>query len=98
MEFYLFTERGFMFLMRWGHFLSGITWIGILYYFNFVQGPFLAGVEEAATKKDNQGDTGKSYEGIDRTLDGQQIKTFEQQQDASEGCVGHEEHGDRVQL
>ena len=24
---------------RWGHFLAGITWIGLLYYFNFVQGP-----------------------------------------------------------
>ena len=48
----LFSELGIMFLIRWGHFLAGITWIGILYYFNFVQGPFLAGVEEAATKKD----------------------------------------------
>lgn len=26
---------------RWGHFLAGITWIGILYYFNFIQGAFL---------------------------------------------------------
>ena len=51
MDFFLFSERGIMFLMRWAHFLSGITWIGILYYFNFVQGPFLAGVDEAATKK-----------------------------------------------
>ncbi|MEE8433902.1 MAG: urate hydroxylase PuuD [bacterium] len=48
----LFSHLGIMFLMRWFHFLAGITWIGILYYFNFVQGPFLAGVEEAATKKD----------------------------------------------
>ncbi len=24
-------------LMRWGHVLAGITWIGLLYYFNFVQ-------------------------------------------------------------
>ncbi|MGH8545848.1 MAG: antitermination protein NusG, partial [Gammaproteobacteria bacterium] len=24
------------FLFRWIHFLAGITWIGILYYFNFV--------------------------------------------------------------
>ncbi|MFI5303636.1 MAG: urate hydroxylase PuuD [Nitrospiria bacterium] len=29
---------------RWGHFLAGITWIGILYYFNFVQVPFLKAV------------------------------------------------------
>lgn len=26
---------------RWGHFLAGIMWIGLLYYFNFVQGAFL---------------------------------------------------------
>ncbi len=25
------------FLARWSHFLFGITWIGLLYYFNFVQ-------------------------------------------------------------
>ena len=24
------------YLARWGHFLTGITWIGLLYYFNFV--------------------------------------------------------------
>lgn len=29
-------------LLRWIHFLSGITWIGILYYFNLVQVPALA--------------------------------------------------------
>jgi hypothetical protein len=29
-----------LFLLRWVHFLAGITWIGILYYFNFVQTPF----------------------------------------------------------
>ena len=28
------------FFLRWIHFLAGITWIGILYYFNFVQTPF----------------------------------------------------------
>lgn len=25
------------YLARWGHYLAGITWIGLLYYFNFVQ-------------------------------------------------------------
>ncbi|HEY5599162.1 MAG TPA: hypothetical protein VIK48_00610, partial [Candidatus Manganitrophaceae bacterium] len=29
---------------RWGHFLTGITWIGLLYYFNLVQVPFLKAV------------------------------------------------------
>ena len=27
-------------LLRWMHVLAGVTWIGILYYFNFVQTPF----------------------------------------------------------
>jgi uncharacterized membrane protein len=30
------------FLLRWAHFLAGITWIGVLYYFNFIQTPFFA--------------------------------------------------------
>jgi uncharacterized membrane protein len=34
-----------LFLLRWFHFLAGITWIGMLYYFNFVQTPFFAGAE-----------------------------------------------------
>lgn len=25
------------YLARWGHYLAGVTWIGLLYYFNFVQ-------------------------------------------------------------
>ncbi len=33
---------------RWGHFLAGITWIGILYYFNFVQVQFLKAVTPEA--------------------------------------------------
>ena len=34
-----------MFFLRWIHFLAGVTWIGILYYFNFVQTPFFAETE-----------------------------------------------------
>jgi uncharacterized membrane protein len=34
------TAAGWLFLLRWLHFLAGITWIGILYYFNFIQTPF----------------------------------------------------------
>jgi uncharacterized membrane protein len=34
-----------LFLLRWIHFLAGITWIGLLYYFNFVQTPFFAETE-----------------------------------------------------
>jgi len=36
----LFSEEGLLFILRWIHFLAGITWIGMLYYFNFVQTPF----------------------------------------------------------
>src|SRR5260370_13645802 len=36
------------FLLRWLHYLGGITWIGLLYYFNFVQGPFMAEADPAA--------------------------------------------------
>lgn len=36
----LFNEHFLAFLFRWLHFLAGITWIGLLYYFNFVQGEY----------------------------------------------------------
>lgn len=45
----LLSNAGIEFLLRWIHFLAGITWIGLLYYFNFVQGPFFAEAD-AATK------------------------------------------------
>ena len=35
----------FQFFLRWVHFLAGITWIGLLYYFNLVQVPFFAETE-----------------------------------------------------
>ena len=38
----LMSTDGLLFLLRWIHFLAGITWIGLLYYFNFVQTPFFA--------------------------------------------------------
>jgi uncharacterized membrane protein len=48
-KFSLFTAAGPDALFAWFHFLSGVTWIGILYYFNFVQVPFMAEAD-AATK------------------------------------------------
>ena len=36
-----------LFFLRWVHFLAGVTWIGILYYFNFVQTPFFAETDPA---------------------------------------------------
>lgn len=32
----------FNYLARWGHIVFGIAWIGLLYYFNFIQGAFMA--------------------------------------------------------
>ncbi|MBL6686983.1 MAG: urate hydroxylase PuuD [Pseudomonadales bacterium] len=37
MDIPLFSSYGIDYLFRWGHFLFGIVWIGLLYYFNFVQ-------------------------------------------------------------
>src|SRR6266851_5859482 len=41
----LLSGDGWLFFLRWFHFLAGITWIGMLYYFNFVQTPFFATAE-----------------------------------------------------
>jgi uncharacterized membrane protein len=38
-------NTGLAFLARWAHVLVGITWIGLLYYFNFVQVPSFAQME-----------------------------------------------------
>ena len=35
-------------LFRWGHILFGITWIGLLYYFNFVQTEYVKEAEDDA--------------------------------------------------
>ncbi len=43
----LFTSYGLDFLFRWIHFLAGITWIGLLYYFNFVQTEYFKEAEDA---------------------------------------------------
>lgn len=40
----------FLFGLRWFHFIFGIIWIGLLYFFNFVNGPF-AKTMDANTKK-----------------------------------------------
>jgi uncharacterized membrane protein len=37
-------------LFRWLHILAGIVWIGMLYFFNFVNGPFV-GTMDGDTKK-----------------------------------------------
>jgi len=37
-------------LARWGHLLFGMTWIGLLYYFNFIQGGYFKGASPEALK------------------------------------------------
>jgi uncharacterized membrane protein len=32
-------------LLRWAHFLAGITWIGLLYFFNLINAGFLKGLD-----------------------------------------------------
>lgn len=49
MTFALLSMNGVLFVLRWIHFFFGVIWIGLLYYFNFVQGPFMAEAD-AATK------------------------------------------------
>jgi uncharacterized membrane protein len=38
-------------LFRWIHVVAGIAWIGLLYFFNFVNGPFAATMDGATKQK-----------------------------------------------
>lgn len=49
MSWALFDGNGAHLLLRWLHVFFGLIWIGLLYYFNFVQGPFF-NETDAATK------------------------------------------------
>src|SRR4051812_11386681 len=42
MDFSLFSADGVQMIFAWIHFLAGITWIGLLYYFNLVHGAYMA--------------------------------------------------------
>ena len=46
-------NTNFQFLLRWLHFLGGITWIGMLYFFNLVNVPFQKEIEAAVKPKIN---------------------------------------------
>ncbi|MEP6705952.1 MAG: urate hydroxylase PuuD [Pyrinomonadaceae bacterium] len=39
--------------LRWFHFLAGVTWIGLLYFFNLVNVPFQKGLDADTKKKVN---------------------------------------------
>src|SRR5215467_12691383 len=38
-------------ILRWFHFIAGITWIGLLYFFNLVNVPFMKQVDAAMKPK-----------------------------------------------
>ena len=40
MELALFSDNSLAFLLRFAHLLAGVAWIGLLYYFNFIQGEY----------------------------------------------------------
>lgn len=40
-------------ILRWAHFVAGITWIGLLYFFNLVNVPFQKGIDAETKKKVN---------------------------------------------
>jgi uncharacterized membrane protein len=47
-ELALFSDNSLAFLLRWVHLLAGVTWIGLLYYFNFIQGEYFKAADGAA--------------------------------------------------
>ena len=50
MDIAIFSMSGLDFIFRWGHYLAGVLWIGILWYFNFVQGSYFKEAEAGAKK------------------------------------------------
>jgi uncharacterized membrane protein len=47
-------------ILRWAHFVAGITWIGLLYFFNVVNVPFQKGIDAETKKKVNPDLLGRS--------------------------------------
>jgi len=46
-------ETALQAIFRWFHIIAGITWIGHLYFFNFVNGPFQGGLDKELKPKVN---------------------------------------------
>lgn len=51
MELALLQGNALAFIIRWIHLLAGVAWIGLLWYFNFVQGEYFKEAD-AASKSD----------------------------------------------
>ena len=46
-------ETALQAIFRWFHILAGITWVGLLYFFNFVNTPFQGGLDKELKPKVN---------------------------------------------
>src|SRR5436189_5830562 len=44
-------QTNFLMLLRWTHFVAGITWIGLLYFFNLVNVPLMKELDPATKGK-----------------------------------------------
>jgi uncharacterized membrane protein len=47
-EFALLSQNSLAFLLRWVHLLAGMIWVGLLYYFNFIQGEYFKEADSGA--------------------------------------------------
>lgn len=48
MELSILSSEGGYYFLRWLHYFFGVTWVGILYYFNFVQGEWFKEIDATA--------------------------------------------------
>ena len=55
MNFALFTSAGLEMLFRFIHYFAGVVWIGVLYYFNFIQGEWFKELDADEKIKSSRG-------------------------------------------
>jgi uncharacterized membrane protein len=55
MNFALFSMPGLEMIMRFLHYFAGVVWIGMLYYFNFVQGEWFKELDADEKMKPSRG-------------------------------------------
>ena len=51
MDDYIFSAEHGQLTFRWAHFLAGVVWIGILYFFNWINGHFVATLDAETKRK-----------------------------------------------
>jgi uncharacterized membrane protein len=55
------SEEIWRIILRWLHFVAGITWIGILYFFNLINVPVQKGLDAETKKKVNPDLLGRAF-------------------------------------